>query len=143
MAAEVDNLKLMIDAGYKNVDWLNTYWNFYVVFSGAVVGWTFGARGSWSGLQKVLVIAGILIFATFSFDALVKTYRTLNVVVAGLRDQWPAPSAFQGAIISRLSHPLWRLGLCAHALVDVGLCACVQMLPGRTPVDRTARQASG
>jgi hypothetical protein len=45
------SLSEVLNAAYKFQEWLNFYWNFYVAFTGAVIGWVFASKG-WSRSQR-------------------------------------------------------------------------------------------
>src|SRR4029453_15934071 len=67
----------VLNAAYKLNDWLNFYWNFYVAFTGVVIGWVFSSKG-WPTAQKAIVTAFYLGFVGVSIHALWKTYESLN-----------------------------------------------------------------
>jgi len=65
---ETANIDQALTAAYKLNDWLNFYWNFYVVFVGVVFGWLFSSSNVLETLQKVVIT---LFFAGFAGVSLV------------------------------------------------------------------------
>jgi hypothetical protein len=81
-------LKDILEAAYKLNDWLNFYWNFYVAFTGVVIGWAFSSKG-WSSAQRVFVTLFYLGFVAVSLHALAGTYQALYAVTVRLRELLP------------------------------------------------------
>ena len=108
----------VLNAAYKFQDWLNFYWNFYVAFTGVVIGWVFSSKG-WSTSQRWTVTLFYLGFVGVSLQALWKTYHSLNAVVLRLHQLVP-PTAepLEPVLVARLSHPEWYLGIALHLLGD-------------------------
>lgn len=114
-SATVDH---MLAAGYKLLDWLNFYWNFYVVFMGVIIGWLFNAKEGWISAQQVAVTVLIVGFAAVSLNALWRTYLALNATTSELRTRWGTDDSFKRAILARLSQKGWQLAIGLHTLLD-------------------------
>ena len=111
-------LDQVLSAGYKLLDWLNFYWNFYIVFVGVILGWLFNAKGPSDALQKAAVTFLFVGFVVVSLIALRKTYRALDATTSDLRIRWGTDEPFKRAIIARLSQKRWKVAICFHALID-------------------------
>ena len=93
----------VLAAAYKLNDWLNFYWNFYVAFTGVVIGWVFGSKG-WQSSQRVIVTLFYLGFVGVSLDALWKTYRSLSVVVVRMQQLVAPDDLVARALIAQLGN---------------------------------------
>ena len=113
-------------AAYKLNDWLNFYWNFYVVFTGVVIGWVFNSKG-WSTLQRVIVSIFYLGFVGVSLDALLGTYQALGAATLRLKDLVPPGDTFAITLASHLGKADRNLGIALHIAGDLLVLACIWM----------------
>ena len=118
------DLKQTLDAAYKLNDWLNFYWNFYIVFTGVVIGWVFNSKG-WPRSQRVVVSAFYVGFVIVSLGALYKTYQTLNAAVAKLAGTLSKSNVLNEALIAQLDNGNWAIQLELHLLGDVLVLWCI------------------
>jgi hypothetical protein len=119
--ATIDQL---LNAAYKLNDWLNFYWNFYVVFVGVVFGWIFSAKSPWQFTQQFVVATFFIGFAAVSIGALARTYCALNRTSTSLREKW-GHDPFKDALLSKLSQRLWRVGIVIHLIADATVIYCI------------------
>ena len=131
-------LSEVLNAAYKFQEWLNFYWNFYVAFTGAVIGWVFASKG-WSRSQRWAVTLFYLGFVGISLQALWKTYHSLNAVVLRLQQLVPTADPLGPVLVARLGHPEWFLGIGLHVLGDALVVLCIW----RFTIKTTEQVASG
>jgi hypothetical protein len=121
IAASIDQ---MLNAAYKLSEWLNFYWNFYVVFVGVVLGWIFSAKNPWQPNQKYVVSAFFIGFAAFSIVALARTYYALYKTTLSLRNRW-GHDLFKDAILANFSPRLWPAEIAMHVIADATVIYCI------------------
>jgi hypothetical protein len=122
---EAGTIDQMLNAAYKLNDWLNFYWNFYVVFVGVVFGWIFSAKApGWQFIQQFVVTAFFVGFAAVSIGALARTYRALNQTSMSLKEKW-GHDPFKDAVLSKLSQRLWRVEIVMHLIADATVIYCI------------------
>jgi hypothetical protein len=120
-AATIDQ---MLGAAYKLSDWLNFYWNFYVVFVGLVLGWIFSARNPWQTTQQIVVTAFYVGFTAVSLAALCRTYCALDKTALQLRAAWGEDS-FKDALLAKFTQPVWPITLVMHVIADAAVIYCI------------------
>jgi hypothetical protein len=133
------DLKQTLDAAYKLNDWLNFYWNFYVVFTGVVIGWIFNSKG-WLVPQRVVVSLFYLGFVAVSLGALYKTYQTLNAATAKLETLLAKSSSLNQALIAQLDNGNWPIQLALHIAGDLIVLWCIWNLTHKAPEAPPAKQ---
>ena len=114
----------ILGAAYRLNDWLNFYWNFYVAFTGVVIGWVFNSKG-WSTAQRVVVTLFYLGFVAVSLDALAGTYEALNAVAARLQEMLPQDDMLPKALMAKIGAKNKFLGLGLHLLGDGLVLVCI------------------
>jgi hypothetical protein len=114
----------ILGAAYRLNDWLNFYWNFYVAFTGVVIGWVFNSKG-WSTAQRVVVTLFYLGFVAVSLDALAGTYEALNAVAARLQEMLPQDDMLPKALMAKIGAKNKLLGLGLHLLGDGLVLVCI------------------
>jgi hypothetical protein len=117
----------LLNATYKLNDWLNFYWNFYVVFSGVVVGWTFNSKG-WKTFQRVAVSICYLGFAAVNFKALYKSYYFLNMASARIETMLPKNDPLGKALVAQLGSSGCVVQLSFHAVTALFVLFCIWRL---------------
>jgi hypothetical protein len=132
----LNDLKEVLNALYKFNDWLNFYWNFYVAFSGVVIGWVFNSKG-WLTGQRVIVSIFYLGFVAVSLDALWGTYTSLNAVTVKLQQLAPKDDILANALRSQLSNSDMPLGLALHVLGDILVVVCIWRFAKQPPETNT------
>lgn len=132
------DLKQTLDTAYKLNDWLNFYWNFYIAFTGVVIGWVFSSKG-WTTAQRVVVSAFYAGFVVVSLGALYKTYQTLNAATARLDKFLFKPNALNEALVAQLDNGSWMLQLGLHVLGDAIVLWCIWNLTRKGPDAAPAR----
>ena len=115
----------MLEAGYKLLDFLTTFWNYYLVVTGVILGWLFSATVPWPIPQKILVTFLFVAFALVSLDGLQRTYRALDVTSSELHVKWEADAPFKKAILGWLSQKRWRWAIFLHVIADVIVIFCI------------------
>ena len=65
----------------KIIDWINFVWQFYIAFSGIVVGWLFSGSRSLTLPQKYVVTLIFTLAYLMSLGVLIKTYMLLNRIL--------------------------------------------------------------
>ncbi len=115
----------ILNAAYKLTDWLNFFWNFYVAFTAAILGWVFSAKNPWPRAQKIVVTILFTAFVAVSLGALCRTYLALGPTTEALRSTWGTCTEFQRAIVDRLSNRLWIPQIGAHLLADCLVVYCI------------------
>ena len=128
------DVKDVLNAAYKLNDWLNFYWNFYVVFSGVVIGWVFNSKG-WADSQRIIVSLFYLSFVAVSLGALYKTYSSLNASAARLKEMLAGSDTLGQALIRQLDNDNWALQLGFHLLGDVLVVACIWIFT-KKPIEK-------
>ena len=126
------DLKDVLGAAYKLNDWLNFYWNFYVVFTGVVIGWVFNSKG-WSTAQRVVVTLFYLGFVGVSLGALYSTYISLGAATTRLTQLLPTSDILAQALISQLEKSNLKLGLALHILGDALVIGCIWRFTRKPP----------
>ena len=114
----------VLAVAYKLNDWLNFFWNFYVVFTGVVIGWVFNAKG-WSTAQRIVVSVFFLGFVGVSLDALWGTYQALGAATQRLKELVPAGDAFAATLASHLGKADHTIGIALHVAGDLLVLACI------------------
>ncbi len=132
------DLKQTLDAAYKLNDWLNFYWNFYVVFTGVVIGWVFNSKG-WSTSQRAVVSVFYLGFVAVSLGALYKTYQTLNAATAKLESLLSKVSPLSQALIAQLDNTNWPIQLALHVAGDLLVLWCIWTLTRKPKEEPTVK----
>lgn len=118
------SLKDILDAAYRLNDWLNFYWNFYVAFTGVVIGWAFNSKG-WSTAQRVFVTLFYAGFVAVSLHALAGTYEALYAVADQLHKRLPQDDLLTKAFIAKIGAKRETLGLGLHLLGDTLVLVCI------------------
>ena len=116
----------VLGAAYKLNDWLNFYWNFYVVFTGVVIGWVLNSK-DWSDLQRMIVSVCFLGFVGVSLDAIWGTYQALGAATRQLRELVPADDIFAATLASHLGRAHPTIGLALHVIGDLLVLLCIWM----------------
>ena len=123
------NTNQIINAAFKLNDWLNFYWNFYVVFVCVVLGWTFSSKFTLEAPQKLVVVIFLFSFMVFSFVALKNTYTALDEISKILSNSkinnGSKENKFIDAILLKISQKTWKIELLAHFLGDALLLLCI------------------
>ena len=114
----------VLNAAYKLNDWLNFYWNFYVAFTGVVIGWVFGSKG-WSTAQRAIVTLFYLGFVAVSVDALWRTYESLSAAVTRFQQLVAADDPVAKALVAQLGHSDRLIGIALHLLGDALVVFCI------------------
>ncbi|MBU0730511.1 MAG: hypothetical protein KKE17_12455 [Proteobacteria bacterium] len=74
----------MLQAAFKINEQINFLWNFYVVFSGILLGWIFSTSVDWSREKRIILILLFAIFATINNLALFNEYTLLKLLLADM-----------------------------------------------------------
>jgi hypothetical protein len=122
----------VLNAAYKLNDWLNFYWNFYVAFTGVVIGWVFSSKG-WPTAQKAIVTAFYLGFVGVSIHALWKTYESLNAAVSRLQQLIAPEDPLARALAAQLGHSDMLLGIGLHVVGDALVLFCAWRFTTKPP----------
>jgi hypothetical protein len=122
----------VLNAAYKLNDWLNFYWNFYVVFTGVVIGWVFSSKG-WSAPQRWAVTLFYLGFVGVSLHALWGTYHSLNAAVMRLQQLVSTADPLLPVLVAQLGHSDWPVGIGLHVLGDALVVLCIWRFTTRPP----------
>jgi len=120
----------MLAAAYKFTDWLNYYWNFYVFFLAAILGWIFAAKTQWNISRRIVVTAVFLGFVVVSADALWRTYKAMDQTVLELSNLWKNGGRLKEAVLARLSNGLWPYAMALHAVGDGVVIYCIWTMTG-------------
>ena len=118
------SLQDILGAAYRLNDWLNFYWNFYVAFTGVVIGWVFNSKG-WSTAQRVFVTLFYLGFIAVSVHALAGTYDALYAVAVRLRELLPQDDMLTKALIAKIGAKNKVVGLGLHLVGDGLVLVCI------------------
>lgn len=118
------SLQDTLGAAYRLNDWLNFYWNFYVAFTGVVIGWAFNSKG-WSTAQRVFVTLFYLGFVAVSLHALAGTYDALYAVALWLRELLPQDDALTKAFLAKIGARNKIVGLGLHLVGDGLVLVCI------------------
>jgi hypothetical protein len=122
----------VLNAAYKLRDWLNFYWNFYVAFSGIVIGWVFSSKG-WSNAQRVMVSLFYLAFVCVSIIALYNTYVSLESAAQTLEAKVNESDAFAKILVGYFQNPLWKVQLGMHLAGDCLIVFCIWRFTQKQP----------
>ena len=128
----------VLTLAYKLNDWLNFYWNFYVVFTGVVIGWVFSSKG-WSTPQRWAVTLFYLGFVGVSLHALWSTYHSLNAAVLRMEQLVSTSDPLRSVLVDQLGHSDWRLGIGLHLLADALIVLCIWRFTTK-PGEQVARE---
>jgi len=118
------DLKDVLGIAYKLNDWLNFYWNFYVVFSGVVIGWVFNSKG-WPTAQRVIVTIFYSGFVIVSLGALIKTYVSLQAAADKLNTLLGTNEDLTSALVRQFRNDQWQTQIALHLLGDALVLSCI------------------
>jgi hypothetical protein len=90
------DVKPLIDIAFTLTGNMNLFWNYFLVFSGVVIGWRFSAKDQWGSPQKWIVTGVYTLFAFLNgwallaiYDWLEKVFLDVNSTAGRLSNQYP------------------------------------------------------
>lgn len=113
-------IKLLIERG----SYMNTYWNFYIVVTSAII----GILASGKEFTRLFAVRGLLcvvfiLFAASNFNAI---YNLISQRIA-LADQ--LTTAVPDALMSTLKPQNYEIYIAFHVLLDLAVVACILWVP--------------
>lgn len=123
--------------GFKFAEWINFYWNFYVVFVLAIAGWLFSKEIRFTTTQKIVISYFLISFIVVSLLALGKTYESADSIVQigkeEIKKTEPAnrtpKEKAQFLAFERLDYSGWGWMLAAHITTDVVILTLIWVDP--------------
>jgi len=92
----IPDVKPLIDIAFNLTTYLNQFWNYFLVFSGVVIGWRFSAKEQWERPHKWIVTGVYTLFAFLNgwalwviYDWLQKVVLDVNSAASKLSSQYP------------------------------------------------------
>lgn len=127
--SEVPTLFTLI---FKMVDYINLYWNFYVLFSAILVGWLFTSQEPWGIRKKIFATLFYLIALVMNLCPLITVYIYFERSLSELREEAKLlethTEEFRKILEKASAVGGWGLAATVHLIVDPIIIYCIWSL---------------